>query len=165
LSGYAETTSVSVEKTRAELETTLGRFGADAFGYMTEAGRACVQFRARGKYVRFVLPLPKPDERRLTHYLSRAVLKARTAEAAMKEWEQGCRSAWRALFLAVKAKLVAVDAKITSFEQEFLAHIVLPDGSTAGDAMLPQIEEAYATGRMPSFTLALPAPKESGVAS
>lgn len=34
---YADNTSVSVEKSRGEIERTLGRYGATAFGYMTEA--------------------------------------------------------------------------------------------------------------------------------
>ncbi len=137
---YAADTSTSVEKTRAELETVIGKFGADAFGYMADNGRAAITFRAHGKGVRFFLPLP-----------------SRTAQ---KEWEQGCRSAWRCLFLCVKAKLVAVEAKITTFEEEFMAHIVLPSGRTAGEEILPMINDAYRTGHMPEFTLALPAPKQ-----
>lgn len=81
-------------------------------------------------------------------------------EAAQKEWEQSCRSAWRCLFLAVKAKLVAVEAQITTFEQEFMAHIVLPNGRTTGEEILPQIDEAYRSGKMPTFTLAPPAPQQ-----
>lgn len=155
---YAADTSVSVEKTRAELETTLRKFGADAFGYMTDQHGATIGFRIAGKRVRFLLPLPTPNDRRFTHVLSRGIIVARKPEVAAKGWEQACRSAWRALFLAVKAKLVAVDAKITTFENEFMAHIVLPNGQTVGEAALPMIEDAYVTGKMPTFTLALPEP-------
>lgn len=151
---YAGDTSTSVEKTRAELETVLKKYGADAFGYMSADGKAMVQFRASGKNVRFVLPLPLPNEKRFTHSTS-YTWKPRTKEAALKEWEQACRSAWRALFLAVKAKLVAVEAKIASFEQEFGMYIVLPGGSTVGDEIIPMIETAYSTGKMPAFSLAL----------
>ena len=38
---------------------------------------------------------------------------------------------------------------ITTLESEFLANLVLPDGGTVGDWLAPQIDEAYATGRMP----------------
>lgn len=156
MSIYAADTSTSVEKTRAELETTLGKFGADAFGYMTEKGRACISFRANGKCIRFILPLPARDDKRFTEYVSRGKLWARTEEVARKDWEQACRSAWRALFLAVKGKLVAIDQEISTFESEFMAHIVLPDGRTVGEAALPMIEKAYTDGQMPTFTLALP---------
>jgi hypothetical protein len=160
---YAEDTSVSVEKTRAQLETLITQNGADAFGYMTGDGKAIIQFRFNGKFVRFLLPLPSSSDKRFTEYKRRGAYypTQRTQEAAHKEWEQACRSVWRALFLAVKAKLVAVAVGITTFEQEFLAHIVLPDGRTAGEMMIPQIEDAYQSGRMPAFQLALPVRAEA----
>ena len=38
---------------------------------------------------------------------------------------------------------------ITTFEEEFLSYIVLPDNSTVGEYMLPQIESAYQSDEMP----------------
>lgn len=153
---YAADTSTSVEKTRAELEGTLKRFGADAFGYMTEGTKAVIQFRAEGKYVRFILPLPSSGEKRFTHQSPPRDWTPRTKESAMNLWEQACRSAWRALFLSVKGKLVACEAKITTFEVEFLSNVVLPNGQTVAETIMPEIENAYATGQMPRFMLALP---------
>lgn len=40
---YAADTSTSVEKTRAELETVIGKFGAGAFGYAMQDGAAMIQ--------------------------------------------------------------------------------------------------------------------------
>jgi hypothetical protein len=37
---YAEQTKVPVEQTKAEIERTLVRYGADRFAYFTEAGKA-----------------------------------------------------------------------------------------------------------------------------
>jgi len=155
---YAENTSVSVEKTRAELESTLRRFGADAFGYMTDNQKAMITFRAQGRFVRFMLPLPDPSEKRFTEYRRKGayVTTQRSEVQARAEWEQACRSAWRALFLSVKAKLVTVESRISTFEDEFLSHLVLPDGRTTGEMMIPQIAEAYESGRMPTFQLQLP---------
>jgi hypothetical protein len=65
--------------------------------------------------------------------------------------EQACRQRWRALALAIKAKLEAVEAGITSFEDEFMAHIVLPDGSTFGRWARPQIAKVYEENTMPSL--------------
>ena len=59
----------------------------------------------------------------------------------------------------IKAKLEAVSARFSTVESESLASIVLPDNTTAGEWMLPQIEEAYCTGEMPSL---LPAADGSG---
>lgn len=139
---YAENTTVPVERSRMELERTIERYGATSFAYATETGRAMVAFEANDRRIRFLLPLPERTERRFTHH-SRG---ARTPAAALEAWEQACRQRWRALNLAVKAKLEAVDAGITTFEEEFLAHIVLPDGTTVGDRMVPAVGEAYLTG-------------------
>lgn len=155
---YAAKTAVPVERSRAEIERVLERYGADAFMYGWNDKGAAIQFRAHGKHVRFELPLPARDDKRFTHYRRGAYHYARTEDAARKEWEQACRQRWRALTLVVKAKLEAVDAGITVFEDEFLAHIVLPDGQTAGEWLRPQIDEAYESGTMPeSLMLALPA--------
>lgn len=50
---------------------------------------------------------------------------------------------------SIVAKLEAVEAGITEFEDEFLAHIVLPSGNTVGNWVRPQIAKSYATGEMP----------------
>lgn len=142
---YAERTTVSTEASRNEIERTLQRYGARAFMYGWEGARAAVQFSMRGKRISFQLPLPDPASREFTHH-SRGL---RTADAAQVAWEQASRQRWRALALAIKAKLEAVEAGITTFEDEFLAHIVLPNGETVGNWMVPQVEQVYLTGTMP----------------
>lgn len=146
---YADNTSVSVDKSRAEVERTLARYGATAFGYMTEAGRAVVMFEAHNRRIRFDLPLPRPDERRFTHTAGREI--ERTTAQAHDAWEQGCRQRWRALALAVKAKLEAVEAGIAEFEDEFLAYITLPSGQTMSQVARPAIAHAYESGDMPAL--------------
>ncbi|MFI4881401.1 MAG: hypothetical protein ACIAQU_02325 [Phycisphaerales bacterium JB064] len=54
----------------------------------------------------------------------------RTPEQARTAWEQACRSKWRALYLVMKAKLVAVDEGISTIEREFLPDVVTEDGTT-----------------------------------
>jgi hypothetical protein len=151
MSRYAENTTVSSEASRGEIERTLQRYGADQFMYGWDQDQAVIGFRCEGRQVRFVLRMPARDDRTFTHH-SRG---ARTPDAALKLWEQACRQRWRALSLVVKAKLEAVDAGISAFETEFLGHIVLPNGQTAGEWMAPQVEAAYATGAMPSDLPAL----------
>ena len=56
-----------------------------------------------------------------------------------------------ALALVIKAKLEAVAAQISTVEEEFLAHICLPDGSTVGDWAAPQLAIAYERGSMPAL--------------
>lgn len=144
---FAENTTVDASRSREELERTVARYGADAFGYAWEGERATVQFRARGRFVKFELGMPARSE-----FTETDSGNARTSAAAItKAWEQATRQRWRALLLVVKAKLEAVDSGITTFDAEFLAHLVLPDGSTVGDSALPAVALAYETGRMPTL--------------
>lgn len=121
---YAERTKVPAGQSRTELERTLERYGAQAFAYGVDGDRAVIQFRAHGRHVRFDLPLGGLSE-------------------------QETRQRWRALVLVVKSKLESVEVGIETFEESFLAHIALPDGSKVADWMSPQLEQVYATGQMP----------------
>lgn len=123
---YAEDTSVPVERTRAEIEK-LVRTQGDQFMSGWEAGRAVVQFRRTGRMYRMTLPLPK--------------------DTTSRTYAQTERSRWRALLLSIKAKFTAVEAGIIVFEQEFLAHVILPDGRTVGEHAANSIDNAYKHGK------------------
>lgn len=144
---YAENTQVSSSKSRQEIETTLERYGASAFMYGWEGTNAIVCFQARGRRVRFELPLPDRNAEKFT--VSPARRTKRSAEGAAAAYEQAVRQRWRALALVIKAKLEAVESGISVFDEEFLANIMLPDGRTVGQFMLPQVEETYRGGTMP----------------
>ncbi len=152
--GYASDTSVPVERSRAEIEQVLVRYGADQFISGWDADMALIQFRAKGRHLKFMLPLPKREEFRV--HLVRGYKRPRTPRQIENAWQQEMRRRWRCLLLVLKAKLEAVATGITTFDEEFLAHIVLPDGRTVGNFMLPQVEEVYATGKMPAL---LPRPE------
>lgn len=145
---YAANTKVTVDKSRAEIERTLQRYGASSFAYGWDAGRAMVQFVHDGRQVRFTLPMPDRNDRKFTITKQN---RYRSEDVAYQMWEQACRQRWRALALVVKAKLEAVDCGITTFEDEFLAHLVLPNGSTVGEWTRPQLEDIYNSGRMPEL--------------
>ena len=106
---YAEKTKVPVEQSKAEIERTLARYGADRFGYFTEPGKGIIVFEAHGRRLRFDLPL---------------------AEGGSDRDAKDRRRQWRALLLCIKAKLESVASNIETFEEAFLAHVVLPDGQT-----------------------------------
>jgi len=145
---YASETSVTSEKSRMEIERTLQRYGADKYMYGAESGRAVIVFELHKRRVRFDIVMP---EKSATRFTESPTGRARTASAALEAWEQACRQRWRALALVIKAKLEAVESGITLFEEEFLAHIILPNQMTVGQWMLPQVEEAYAHGTMPEL--------------
>lgn len=151
MSRYAADTSVSQDKSRNEIEATLKRYGATSFMYASEEAAAMIGFRISDRMVKFVLPMPDPKAREFTHTPAKGM--ARSPAEAQKAWEQAGRQRWRALALVIKAKLEAVAAGITTIEDEFLAHTVLPDGSTVGQFMKPQIAVAYERGSMPTTLL------------
>lgn len=112
---YAEKTRVPVQRSRDEIIRELGRFGAEGFMYAEEGSRSRLAFKVGGKMVRFDLD---------------------TGDGT----DQEIRAAWRALVLVVKAKLVAVNSGVTTFEREFLADLVLPGDVTVGAKVLPALE-------------------------
>lgn len=145
---FAKDTVVPVAKSRAEIEALLVRYGADTFASGWDAGRATIGFRCHGRFVRFSLTMPALAEFK-KH--PRYTWKSLTDAQAGVKMDQEMRRRWRALALVIKAKLEAVATGITTFEEEFLAHIVLPDGGTVGTWMAPQIDAAYSTGKMPAL--------------
>ncbi len=148
MSKYAENTSVSTDKSKAEIEKTLGRYGASGFMYGHNKGTAVVAFEMLNRRVIFNLEMPDRTDKEFTRTPTGKVRSPAQAESA---WEQSQRQRWRALALVIKAKLEAVESGITEFEDEFLAHIVLPNGKTAGSWMRPQIAAAYDSGDMPAL--------------
>jgi hypothetical protein len=153
---YAANTEVSSTKSRDEIERTLTRYGADQFMYGWQDGSAVIAFRANDRRVRFILPLPTRESPEFTQSS-----RGRREESAIDRlYEQAIRQRWRALALVIKAKLEAVEAGISEFEDEFLAHVMLPTGQTVGEWMRPQVAEVYLSGHMPPLLPMLPAPEE-----
>jgi hypothetical protein len=149
---YAEGTTVAPEKTRAEIETVLNRYGATGFAYASQqlgaGGRARIEFYANNRRVRFDMVLPRKDEPRFTENPRGYPYRPRSEGKALAAWEGEVRRLWRALLLAIKAKLEVVESGLAIFEEEFLANIVMPDDSTVGAHARPWIAQAYETGRV-----------------
>lgn len=141
---FAEGTTVAAEKSRAEIEATLARYGADGFAYAYQGTRTRIEFTAHRRHVRFEMTLPEPGDE--AFWKKTRGYGRRPADEAQALYEAEVRRMWRALLLAIKAKLEVVSSRIATFEQEFLAHIVLPDGRTAGEHVVPAIARAYDSG-------------------
>ncbi|WCL51442.1 hypothetical protein [Leptospira sp. GIMC2001] len=148
---FAQNTDVSTDRSKAEIEKTLRKYGAGKFmsGWDDDQCMAMIQFEMQGRRIKFVLPLPSVDKFRLTES-GRQRKNNSDIEAA---WEQACRQRWRALNLAIKAKLEMVECQISTFEEEFLSYIVTASGKTVGETIIPQIEEGYNQGRVPRLML------------
>jgi hypothetical protein len=135
---YAENTAVAVEKTQAELKKLLRAYSAESIMLGEERARAVIGFKLGSKVMRFNLPLPASDDRAIKYTPSGKWLRSEPEVA--RALEQASRSRWRALLLAIRAKLEAVAIGITSIEEEFLAHIVLPTGRTVGETVIPEVQ-------------------------
>jgi putative ubiquitin-RnfH superfamily antitoxin RatB of RatAB toxin-antitoxin module len=131
---FAETTKVPTAQSRGEIEKLLSKHKCQQFGTAVDylEMKARVQFTAHDRIVRFTVAMPDPKKFR------------REQDHAQEE-----RRIWRSLLLVIKAKLEAVETGIATFEQEFLANIVMPNGRTVAEIVLPQIAESYSSGRMP----------------
>lgn len=152
--GFADSTTVPAERTRAEIESVLKKYGAGSFASGWNDSEAFVAFVSHERMVRFKIKLPARTEKRFTHNGNGRV----TESYGDKLYEQAVRTLWRRLLLCIKAKLESVESSIESFESAFQAHIVLPSGQTVGEWMGPQIAQAYETKAMP--LMLMPGPPE-----
>lgn len=149
---FAATTEVSADKSKAELERILARYGADRFGYAwDEHGRVAIQFRMQGRQIRFVMPMPKRDAAEFTTYYRGSVPYFYQESEAVKRWEQATRQRWRALNLVVKANLEAVELGILRLEEAFLSQTLMPNGATVGDWAASQLDHMLTSGQMPDL--------------
>jgi len=55
------------------------------------------------------------------------------------------------ILLAIKAKLEAIECGISTLEKEFMAFVVMPDGRSLGDHIIPQLEKISSTGKLPKL--------------
>jgi DNA-binding transcriptional regulator PaaX len=143
---YAADTTVTPARSRAEIEETLQRYGAEAFAYATTDKTAMFAFKMQGRQARITVPLPRMEDYRLTDQG-----RLRTKDAQQSAYKQAERQIWRVMLLLIKAKLEAIEAEVTTWEHEFFADTLLPSGQTVGEVILPQIARMYETGEMPSL--------------
>lgn len=129
---YAHGTDVPVAKSRYELEALLRKHGADQIlsGVDHQRRTGFVGFTLDGRQYRIHVP---------------------ARDTGGRNPDQVEREQWRALVLVVKAKLEFIAAELSTAESEFLAHLVLPNGSTVGTEIRPHLVQAYATGQMPAL--------------
>jgi len=122
----------------------LTRYGATGFMYgWTEKG-AMIGFQIKDKQYKVNVRLPKEDE-----YKKNAGGASRPKDQVKPAFERAKKQRFRALALVIKAKLEAVESEISTVEIEFMPWMVLPNGETVGQWMMPQLEAIYSSGKMP----------------
>lgn len=154
---YAATTSVPVERSIGEIGTLVKRRGGVRFAFFDEPDRLTIGFEMSDRMVRFSVPIFDWRDKRFERDGRNNI---RTDEKKREAADQLNRSRARSLLLVIKAKLESVEAKVETFEQAFLANVVMPDGVLLGDAVKPWVEKAYVEG--PKFGGAALLPDYSG---
>lgn len=137
-------TRVPTSKSQEELRALLRKFGAERFtmGEGTDPATglswAGIEFVHADVLVRLRATLRQASPAAIKEH-ARAT---RTKELTPAQFEarEGDR-VWRVLVWTVKARLVAVEEGLESFEQAFLAHLVDPSsGRTLFDVVKPALE-------------------------
>lgn len=146
---YAENTAVSVDKSIGEIVALIRKAGAERIAQAEEPGYIAIQFFLQDRLLRFKVLFPTLDDipTRTSNF------RALTSNQRSERLAQRHRQRARALLLVIKAKLESVESGVETFEEAFLANVVMPDGQTIGDKALPVIEQAYLTGETPALML------------
>lgn len=143
---YAKNTTVSPERSQTEIKNTLRRYGADRFGIMEEKNQGHVMFEYKGLLIQMTVKFPDKND-----FSKTDSGKKRIESAIESSYDQAIRQRWRALLLAIKAKLEAVECGISTIEQEFLAFIMMPDGRNISDHLIPELNKIVLSGNMPKM--------------
>jgi hypothetical protein len=130
---YAQDTKVPAGITKDEIERLLRKGGASQIfsGFDEDTKQITLGWRLDGRNYKLTSSTDRPTRR--------------------CDEQQIEREAWRVLLLLLKAKLEVIAAGGTTFESEFLANLLLPDGTTVGEDVLPKVAHAYETASMPNL--------------
>ncbi|WP_203310522.1 hypothetical protein [Sphingomonas beigongshangi] len=139
---YADSTTVPVEKSIAEIVALVKRAGAERIAQYDEPERFTVQFTMAGRMVRFRVAIPAMEAMPKQDGRGRALTRQQRLDRAA----QAARQRARALLLVIKAKLESVASEVETFEQAFLANVVMADGATVYDRIAAPVAQEYETG-------------------
>lgn len=151
---YAEGTSVSVEKSVAEIITAIRKHDGNQIAQLDDDLRYVIGFSMYKRQVRFVVQF-KPLADKAFERDGRGSV--RDAVGRRNQWEQHRRQRMRALLLVIKAKLESVESSVETFEQAFLANVVTADGKTVHEQLQAQIAGQYDGGAVAPLVIGGPA--------
>lgn len=135
MSKYAKNTTVPITRTKIQIQDLLISWGIEEFFFGTSPRGDGIGFKFEGRVYKHNVPMP-PDKNILSD----------------RQYEQKVRQRWRILYMSLKMKLEEIDSGGMSFEDQFLAMMCLPDGSTVGDFMkLPENLERLEKTQMPKL--------------
>jgi hypothetical protein len=140
---YARQTTVSVAKSREEINTMLRSWGATGFQWSEDVDKGKAMLRFMWRYgdknfmARFVISMPSDSQLRTT------CVDGRNGAFSQRKYDEAIKRhgmvEHRELALLLKAIFVAVSAGIIDAEAIFLPFIEDDDGQTVADILLPRL--------------------------
>lgn len=144
---YAEGTTVKIEQSIAEISAIVRKNGGGQFAQMLSDEKAAIAFTMQDRQVRFVVSFGSSAD---PAFATKGRWSEATTPAERKmKFEARQRQRMRALLLVIKAKLESVESEVETFEQAFLANVVMPNGATLHELVRERVSDAYLTGAMP----------------
>lgn len=133
---YAQRTRVSEDRSQAQIQAMLKKFGAQSFALGWDQDSAGVRFRYGQYVIKLEAPLPARDQ-----FAETPTGRGRPKADVERRWKEARRQVWRALRLIIQAKLAAIDGHIASFEDEFIGYAELGNGQTVAEWAKDRIPE------------------------
>lgn len=152
---YAEGTAVAFEKSIAEMITLIKKAGGQNIGQMESDAMFAIQFFMSDRLIRFRVRLPAWQEMPERNGRREHLDETKRRDMAHK----ASRQRGRALLLVIKAKLESVESEVETFEQAFLANVVMADGQTLYERVAAPIALEYQTGQVQSDVLMIGGPQ------
>jgi hypothetical protein len=140
---YAADTQVPIVQSKAEVERWLKAAGCSHFFIGETDTSDAVGCRLSGRFIRF--NVVRPDMKWAKAQVAKHPSRSFNEKNAM---EKEHRRRWRCLSLLIKAKLAAVTGEIRSFDEEFLADTMMPDGRSVYAHVTAGIAAAYESGKV-----------------
>lgn len=132
---YAKNTTVTVAKSKVQIQDLLISWGIDEFFFGTSPTRGDgIGFKYEDRVYKHNVPMPE------------------RGNMTDRQYEQAVRQRWRIMYMSLKMELEKIDAGCVSFEDQFLSMMCLPDGSTVGEFMkLPENIALLSQTEMPKL--------------
>ena len=150
--GYAENTTVPVEKSLNEIVKLIKKAGGARIAQMEDLDAIAVQFFLSERMLRFRVPVPTTESMPMRDNGNNRYTDIPLATRAKKA-DAIRRQRARALLLVIKAKLESVESGVETFDEAFLPNIVMSDGYTVWERVGEPLALEYKTGKPIPFML------------
>lgn len=144
---YAKGTTVSAERSLAEIKKLVAKHGGTAWKYGEDDEKIIISFELKTIKIRLEQSMPQTAAKEFA-YDERS--HRRTPLQSRAAYDAEVRRRWRVLLLRLKVRLEMIAEGVETVEQAFTAYLVGPDNTTVEQSLLPILRA----------TRALPAPKE-----